>query len=151
MADFVLVYTVLRRDVACRMECSRLRAGDQFRRPFIGSASLYKAPVSSLQHAERRWAQFDTAIRRGKGIHISVWKKHLEILLHSWVIWKVTELPPLQRLILAAHGILATQFGVSPRVGVAKSRRRTGGGVAWFAFSRAFPQTQGISFLALSP
>ncbi len=71
MADFVLVYTVLRRDVACRMECSRLRA---------------------------------------------------------------------------AHGILATQFGVSPRVGVAKSR-----GVAWFALSRAFPQTQGISFLALSP
>jgi hypothetical protein len=57
-----------------------------------------------------------------------VWKKHLEILLHCWVIWKVAELPPLQRLILAAHGILATQFGVSPRVGVVKSRRCTGGG-----------------------
>ncbi len=28
VADFVLVYTVLRRDVACRMEGSRLRAGD---------------------------------------------------------------------------------------------------------------------------
>ncbi len=28
MADFVLVYTVLCRGVACRMECSQLRAGD---------------------------------------------------------------------------------------------------------------------------
>jgi hypothetical protein len=54
VADFVLVYAVLRRDVACRMECIRLRAGDQFRRPFIGSASLYRTPLSSLQHAERR-------------------------------------------------------------------------------------------------
>jgi hypothetical protein len=27
VADFVLVYTVLHRGVACRMECSPLRAG----------------------------------------------------------------------------------------------------------------------------
>ncbi len=31
------MYTVLRRDVACRMECSRLRPGDQIWRLFIGS------------------------------------------------------------------------------------------------------------------
>jgi hypothetical protein len=41
VADFVLVYTVLCRDVACRMECSRLRTDHQFWRPFIGSASPY--------------------------------------------------------------------------------------------------------------
>jgi hypothetical protein len=59
--------------------------------------------------------------------------------------------PPLWCLILAAHfGVLATPFGVSPRVGVAKSRCLTGG-VAWVALSRAFPKTQGISFLSLSP
>ncbi len=50
-------------------------------------------PLSSLQHAERRWAQFNTTIRRGKETHTSMWKKHLEILLHCWVIWKVAELP----------------------------------------------------------
>ena len=93
----------------------------------MSSASLYK-PLSSLQHAERRWAQFDTAIRRGKEIHISVWKKHLEILLYCWVIWKLSP-PPLQRLILAVRfGVLATQFGVSPRVRVPNSRRRKGEG-----------------------
>jgi hypothetical protein len=51
-------------------------------------------PLSSLQHQERRQAHFDTAIRRGKGINIFVWKKHLETLLHCWVIWKLAELPP---------------------------------------------------------
>jgi hypothetical protein len=30
VADFVLVYTVLRRDVACRMKCSRLRPATSF-------------------------------------------------------------------------------------------------------------------------
>jgi len=60
--------------------------------------------------------------------------------------------PPLRRLILVVRfGVLATQFGVSPCVGVANSRRHKGGGVAWVALSRAFPQTQEISFLALSP
>ncbi len=39
---FVLVYTVLRRDVACRIVCSRLRTGDQIWRLFIGSGPLYK-------------------------------------------------------------------------------------------------------------
>ncbi len=76
------------------MECSPLRTDEQFWRPFMGSTSLYKVPLSSLQHAERRWAQFDTAIRRGKRIHTSVWKKHLKKLLHCLVIWKVAELPP---------------------------------------------------------
>ncbi len=38
---------------------------------------------------------------------------------------------------LVAHfGVLATQFGISPHGG-------GGGGVAWVALSRAFPQTQG--------
>jgi hypothetical protein len=61
-----------------------------------------------------------------------VWKKHLEILLYCWVIWKVAEVPPppLRRLILVVRfGVLATQFGVSPCVGVANSRRHKGGGV----------------------
>ncbi len=79
----------------------------QYYTQFIGSASLYKAPFLSLQHVERRWANFDTAIRRGQGIHVFVWNKHLEILLHCWVIWKVAKLPPppppLGRLILATH------------------------------------------------
>jgi hypothetical protein len=48
--------------------------------------------------------------------------------------------------------VLGTQFGVSPRVGVANSRCHGGGGVAaWVVLSGAFPQTQGISFLAISP
>jgi hypothetical protein len=49
VADFVLVYTVLRRDVACRMECSRLRPGNQ-----IWLCSQYKIYFLSLQHVERR-------------------------------------------------------------------------------------------------
>ena len=108
------------------MESRLLRAGDKFRRPFIGSASLYKAPFPSPRHVERRWAQFATAIRRRKGIHTLVWKKHLEILLRCWVIWKARNPPPLRRLILAAgFGILATQFGVfSPRVRVARTSRQ---------------------------
>jgi hypothetical protein len=56
--------------------------------------------------------------------------------------------PPLRRLILATRfGVLATQFGVSPRVRVAKSRRRAGeGGLAWVALWWAFPQTQELVF-----
>ena len=60
---------------------------------FIGSASLYKPPFPSARHVERRWAQFATAIRRRKGIHTLVWKKHLEILLRCWVIWKARNPP----------------------------------------------------------
>jgi hypothetical protein len=50
----------------------------------------------------------------------------------------VAELPPPRgRLILAAHfGVLATQFGVSPCGGVAKSA--TQGGVAWVALLLVF-------------
>ncbi len=59
--------------------------------------------------------------------------------------------PPVTRLIWATHlGILATQLGVSPRV-KAPNPDGTQGGAAWVALWRAFPQTQGISFLSRSP
>ncbi len=75
-------------------------------------------PFPSPRHVGRGWAQFATAIRRRKGIHTLVWKKHLEILLRCCGIP-----PPLRCLILAAgFGTLATQFGVfSPRVRVARN------------------------------
>ena len=51
-----------------------------------------------------------------------MWKKHLEILLRCWVIWKARNPPPSP----ASHfGILATQFGVfSPHVRVARTSRQ---------------------------
>jgi len=86
---------------------------------------------------------------------------HLRVKEASWNIASLLSYlksggsaPPLtlRRLILVVRfGVLATQFGVSPCVGVANSRRHKGGGVAWIALSQAFPQTQEISFLALSP
>jgi hypothetical protein len=50
--------------------------------------------------------------------------------------------PTLRRLILATRfGVLVTQFGVSPCVRVAKSRRHAGGGVGGL-----FPNTQELVF-----
>jgi hypothetical protein len=61
--------------------------------------------------------------------------------------------PPLWRLILATHlgvwrlNLVFPHVGESPNLGATQG----GGGVAWVALSRAFPQTQGISFLSRSP
>jgi hypothetical protein len=66
--------------------------------------------------------------------------------------WQNFPPPPLRRLILATRfGVLATQFGVSPCVRVAKSRRRAGGrGGLGSHLTGFFPNTK-ISFLAISP
>ncbi len=49
-------------------------------------------------------------------------------------------------------GAWRLNLAFSPRVKVARFRPRAGGGGrAWVALSRAFPQTQGISFLSRSP
>ncbi len=48
MANFSLVYTVLQRDVASRMECSRLRPAAHFGAPFIDSVSLLSAFQSGV-------------------------------------------------------------------------------------------------------
>ncbi len=86
--------------------------------------------------------------KRGKETHISVWKKRLKILLHCWVIWKVAESPPPPPLRCL---ILATRFGDSIwRFSTCESRQFQapcgGGGVAWVALWRAFPQTQELVF-----
>jgi hypothetical protein len=70
------------------------------------------------------------------------------MLLHCWIIWKVAFLAPPSH-IWAPHsgnsfGCLVFQLatlhvGESPNLGATQ-------GVAWVALSRAFPQTQGISF-----
>jgi hypothetical protein len=49
-----------------------------------------------------------------------------------------------------SFGRLATQLGVSPRAKTPNPDTR-GGGVAWVALWRAFPQTQRISFMPRSP
>ncbi len=122
--------------------------------PIYRLSSLYKPPFLSLQHVEKRWANFDTAIKRGQGIHVFVWNKHLEILLHCWVIWKVAELPPppppLRCLILATHfgvwrlNLTFPLLGESPNLGATR-----GGGGLGYPLS-GFPQTQGSSFLSRS-
>jgi hypothetical protein len=65
--------------------------------------------------------------------------------------------PPLRRPILAIHfGVWQTNLAF-PHVGGRQIWAPFGGGgggwgrVAWVALSRAFPQTQGISFLSRSP
>jgi hypothetical protein len=52
-----------------------------------------------------------------------------------------------------SFGRLATQLGVSPcfKAPNPDATRGGGGGVAWVALWRAFPQTQRISFLPCSP
>ncbi len=47
MTDFVLVYTVLHRDVACRMECSRLRPVPEFIDRVLGMKMIVLAKSSS--------------------------------------------------------------------------------------------------------
>jgi hypothetical protein len=61
--------------------------------------------------------------------------------------------PPVACSIWASHwGVLATQLGVSPCVKAPNpDATQGGGGVAWVALWRAFPDTQRISFLSHSP
>ncbi len=80
------------------------------------------AATKNQAAAERRWAQFDTAIRRGKETHTSVWKSILKYCFIVELFEKWRNYPPP----LAPHsGVpfwhLADQFGVSPRGGVTKS------------------------------
>jgi hypothetical protein len=125
VADFVLVYTVLCRDVACRMECSRLRR--------LVSAPFYRLCLTI------EGAIFPLTARRKEMstiCHCTKEKKrntHLCVKEASWNIATFLSYlksggfpppPPLWR------PVLATQFGVSPCVKVAKSRRRAGGWVA---------------------
>jgi hypothetical protein len=90
-------------------------------------------------YVERRWAQFAIAIRRRKGIHTLMWKKHLEIFLRCWVIWKKWNIPPPPppQIWHFPH------VWESPNPGAVQGGRR---GVAWVALWQAFPQTQELVF-----
>ncbi len=154
VADFVLVYTVLRRDVACRMECSRLRPGDQIWRLFIGSVhyishifsvTARRKEIGKLWHCSKEWAR-NTHLR----VEISILKYCFIVELFEK--WRLV-FPPsaLGRLILATH---LGRFGDSvcrlSTWGVAQFGRHTGeGGLGWPL--AGFPHTQGICFLSRSP
>ncbi len=80
---------------------------------------------------------------------------HLGVKEASWNIAPLlsylrnTEIPPppLRRLIWPAwFGVLATQFGVFSTCESRQIQAQCGGGVAWVALWRAFPQTQELVF-----
>ncbi len=81
------------------------------------------------------------------GVKEASW--NIALLLRYLKSGRIPPSPPplLRRLILATRfGVLATQFGFSPCVRVANSRRHVGGGEAWVALWRAFSQTQVLVF-----
>ena len=150
VADFVLVYTVLCRDVACRMECSRLRAGDQFWRPFIGSAFTILSAVFPRQARRKEMSTVCQCNKEKKrNTHPRVREAFYNIapLLSYLRNAEFSPLPSIRRLNREAEfGAWRLNLAFSPRVKVAKSRRRAGG--AWVVLWRAFPQTQELVFFA---
>ncbi len=80
-----------------------------------------------------------------------MWKKHLEILLRCWVFLETRNSPrpppPLWRLIWpAGFGAWRLNLAFSPRVRVAKSRRRAGRGGDLGSPLAGFSPNTGISF-----
>jgi hypothetical protein len=86
-------------------------------------------------------------------VEISILKNCFIVELFEKLRFALPPPPPVACLILATHlADLATQLGVSPRVKAPNpGATQGGGGMAWVALWRAFPQTQGISFFSCSP
>ncbi len=81
-----------------------------------------------------------------------MWNKHLEILIHCWIIWKWQNCLPSPPRGTSFWWPILSFWPLNlafPHVG--ESPNLPHRGVACVALLRAFPQKQGISFLSLSP